>query len=93
MVNSTLISVPSEIDEEKLQGAIQEVMEPHVQQGTTGDKEAVSSSLEAIQQRITSGEFGAPPEPHSTYDVTFTVGQNQLGSGGDWHVNFVWHWG
>jgi hypothetical protein len=90
MANSTLTSVPSEIDKDKLKKATDEEL-CKLDEGAC--HEEVVEAAQRVVSRVQSGEFGLPAAPKSSYDLSFTVGQNEMGSNSaDWHVTFSWHW-
>ena len=89
MANTTLTSAPSEIDKNKLKEAVSDALEPHLE---SGDEEAAKESMRHMAARIQQGDFGPPASTPPKFDLSFIVGQTQLGGKPDWHVNFTWHW-
>jgi hypothetical protein len=86
MANTTLISVPSEIDKTKLKKAVSDALAPV----KTGDEKAAKEALHKMTEQIHQGAFG-PSTVKPTFDINVVIG-GEIGDRPDWHVNFTWRW-
>ena len=72
-----------QIDQAALDEAVEKAMAQH---RGSNDQEAVIGSVDNLRRQLAAGAYGTPVTSPQHFDVGLTLSQ-----GGQWNVNFAWH--